>query len=29
MTRRILFYVAMALVPIIIFAILLWVAKHT
>jgi serine/threonine-protein kinase len=29
LTRRILFYVAMALVPIIIFAILLWVAKHT
>ncbi len=29
MTRRIVLYVAMALVPIIIFAILLWVAKHT
>ncbi len=28
-TRQILFYVAMALIPIVIFAILLWVAKHT
>jgi serine/threonine protein kinase len=28
-TRQVLFYVAMALIPIIIFAILLWVAKHT
>ncbi len=28
-TRQILFYVAMALVPIVIFGILLWVAKHT
>jgi serine/threonine-protein kinase len=27
--RPILFYVAMALIPIVIFAILLWVAKHT
>jgi len=29
MTRQILFYVAMAAIPIVIFAILLWVAKHT
>jgi eukaryotic-like serine/threonine-protein kinase len=29
LARRILFYVAMAMVPIVIFAILLWVAKHT
>jgi serine/threonine-protein kinase len=29
MTRRVLFYIGMALVPIIIFGILLWVAKHT
>jgi serine/threonine protein kinase len=29
MTRRILFYIAMAAIPIVIFAILLWVAKHT
>ncbi len=29
MTRRVLLYVAIALVPIIIFAILLWVAKHS
>src|SRR5215470_3745653 len=29
MTRRILFYVAMAAIPIVIFAILLWVANHT
>ena len=28
-TRQVLFYLAMALIPIIIFAILLWVAKHT
>jgi eukaryotic-like serine/threonine-protein kinase len=28
-TRQILFYVAMALIPIVIFAIMLWVAKHT
>jgi serine/threonine-protein kinase len=28
-TRQILFYVAMALIPIVIFGILLWVAKHT
>jgi eukaryotic-like serine/threonine-protein kinase len=28
-TRQVLFYVAMAMVPIVIFAILLWVAKHT
>jgi eukaryotic-like serine/threonine-protein kinase len=28
-TRQVLFYVAMALIPIVIFAILLWVAKHT
>ena len=28
-TRQILFYVGMALIPIVIFAILLWVAKHT
>ena len=28
-TRQILFYVALALIPIVIFAILLWVAKHT
>ena len=28
-TRQILFYAAMALIPIVIFAILLWVAKHT
>jgi serine/threonine protein kinase len=28
-TRQILFYVAMAMIPIVIFAILLWVAKHT
>src|SRR5579884_2255928 len=28
-TRQILFYVAMALIPVVIFAILLWVAKHT
>ena len=27
--RQVLFYVAMALIPIVIFAILLWVAKHT
>jgi serine/threonine-protein kinase len=27
--RQILFYVAMALIPIVIFAIMLWVAKHT
>jgi serine/threonine-protein kinase len=29
MTRRVLFYVGMALIPIIIFGILLWVARHT
>jgi serine/threonine protein kinase len=29
MTRRVLFYIGMALVPIIIFGILLWVARHT
>jgi serine/threonine protein kinase len=29
MTRQILFYAGMALVPIVIFAILLWVARHT
>lgn len=28
-TRQVLFYVAMALIPLVIFAILLWVAKHT
>jgi eukaryotic-like serine/threonine-protein kinase len=28
-TRQVLFYVAMALIPVVIFAILLWVAKHT
>ncbi len=28
-TRQILFYVAMALIPIVIFGILLWVARHT
>jgi serine/threonine-protein kinase len=28
-TRQVLFYVAMALIPIVIFAIMLWVAKHT
>ncbi len=28
-TRQILFYIAMALIPIVIFGILLWVAKHT
>jgi serine/threonine-protein kinase len=28
-TRQILFYVAMALIPIVIFAIMLWVARHT
>jgi len=28
-TRQILFYLAMALIPIVIFGILLWVAKHT
>lgn len=28
-TRQVLFYVGMALIPIVIFAILLWVAKHT
>jgi eukaryotic-like serine/threonine-protein kinase len=28
-TRQVLFYVTMALIPIVIFAILLWVAKHT
>ena len=28
-TRQVLFYVALALIPIVIFAILLWVAKHT
>lgn len=28
-TRQVLFYVAMALIPIVIFGILLWVAKHT
>ena len=28
-TRQVLFYVGLALVPILIFAILLWVAKHT
>ena len=28
-TRQVLFYVAMAMVPIVIFAILLWVARHT
>ena len=28
-TRQVLFYVAMALVPIVIFGILLWVARHT
>ena len=28
-TRQILFYVVMALIPIVIFGILLWVAKHT
>jgi serine/threonine protein kinase len=28
-TRQILFYAAMALIPIVIFAIMLWVAKHT
>ncbi|MBV9340204.1 MAG: serine/threonine protein kinase [Acidobacteria bacterium] len=28
-TRQVLFYVAIALIPIVIFAILLWVAKHT
>ena len=28
-TRQILFYVSLALIPIVIFAILLWVAKHT
>jgi serine/threonine-protein kinase len=27
--RQVLFYIAMALIPVIIFAILLWVAKHT
>jgi serine/threonine protein kinase len=29
MTRQILFYVGLALIPIVIFAILFWVAKHT
>lgn len=29
MTRRVLFYIGLALIPIVIFAILLWVAKHT
>jgi eukaryotic-like serine/threonine-protein kinase len=28
-TRQVLFYVALALIPIVIFAIMLWVAKHT
>jgi serine/threonine-protein kinase len=28
-TRQVLFYVGLALIPIVIFAILLWVAKHT
>ena len=28
-TRQILFYVAMALIPVVIFGILLWVARHT
>jgi serine/threonine-protein kinase len=28
-TRRILFYVAMALIPIVVFGLLLWVAKHS
>ena len=28
-TRQVLFYVAMAAIPVVIFAILLWVAKHT
>jgi eukaryotic-like serine/threonine-protein kinase len=28
-TRQILFYVAMALIPIVIFGVLLWVARHT
>lgn len=29
MTRRVLFYIGLALIPIVIFAILLWVAKHS
>ena len=28
-TRQVLFYVALALIPVVIFAIMLWVAKHT
>jgi len=29
MRRQVLFYVALALIPVVVFAILLWVAKHT
>jgi hypothetical protein len=29
MARQVLFYIGLALIPIVIFAILLWVAKHT
>jgi len=28
-TRRITFYIAMALIPVVVFALLLWVAKHS
>jgi hypothetical protein len=28
-TRQVLFYVALILIPVVIFAIMLWVAKHT
>jgi serine/threonine-protein kinase len=28
-TRQVLFYIGLALIPIVIFVILLWVAKHT
>jgi len=28
-TRQVLFYISMAMIPIVVFAIMLWVAKHT